>query len=78
MPKLPSIRAREVARVAESIGFVFDRQRGGDPSHAVYYRTSDRRRVVIPMHGTKDLKPGTLRGIIADLGLSVDEFTAKL
>jgi predicted RNA binding protein YcfA (HicA-like mRNA interferase family) len=75
MAKLPSVRAREVARVAESIGFVLDRQRG---SHAVYYRPSDGRRVVIPMHGTKDLKPGTLRGIIHDLGLTVDEFTARL
>ncbi len=35
MAKLPSIRGRDAARVAESIGFVFDRQRG---SHAVYYR----------------------------------------
>ena len=75
MAKLPSIRAREVVRVAESIGFVLDRQRG---SHALYLRASDRRRIVIPMHGTKDLKPGTLRGIITDMGLSVDEFVAKL
>ncbi len=74
MAKLPSIRAREVVRVAESVGFVFDRQRG---SHAVYYRASDRRRVVIPMHGTTDLKPGTLRGLIADMGLTVDEFIAR-
>lgn len=75
MAKLPSIRAREVVRVAESIGFVLDRQRG---SHAVYFRSSDNRRVVIPMHGTKDLKPGTLRGIIYDLGLTVEEFAAKV
>lgn len=75
MPKLPSIRAREVARVAESVGFTFDRQRG---SHAVYYRAFDRRRVVIPMHGAKDLKPGTLRGIIHDMGLTVEEFARRL
>jgi predicted RNA binding protein YcfA (HicA-like mRNA interferase family) len=75
MAKLPSVRAREVAHVAEAIGFVLDRHRG---SHAVYYRASDRRRVVIPMHGRKDLKPGTLRGLIADMGLSVDQFVAKL
>ncbi len=30
------------------------------------------------MHGSKDLKPGTLRGIINDMGLSVDEFIAGL
>ena len=75
MPKIPSIRARDVVRVAESIGFVFDRQRG---SHAVYYRAADKQRVVTPMHGTKDLKPGTLRGIINDMRLTVDEFTARL
>jgi predicted RNA binding protein YcfA (HicA-like mRNA interferase family) len=75
MAKPPSIRAREVVRIAESVGFVFDRQRG---SHAVYYRSTDRRRIVIPMHGTKDLKPGTLRGIISDMGLTVDEFKQKL
>ena len=75
MPKLPSIRAREVVRVAEAIGFVLDRQRG---SHAVYYRATDKRRVVIPMHGTKDLKPGTLRGIVQDLGLTIEEFTQRL
>lgn len=75
MPKVPSIRAREVVRIATSVGFMFDRQRG---SHAVYYRASDHRRIVIPMHGTKDLKPGTLRGIIADMGLTIEEFTAKL
>ena len=75
MPKVPSIRAREVVRVAESIGFVLDRQRG---SHAVFYRASDGRRIVIPMHGAKDLKPGTLRGIIHDMGLTVEAFVAKL
>ena len=75
MPKPPSIRAREVVRIAESIGFSFDRQRG---SHAVYYRASDKRRLVIPMHGSKDLKTGTLRGIINDMGLTVEAFTNKL
>ena len=75
MPKPPSIRARDAVRVAQSLGFIFDRQRG---SHAVYYRASDGRRVVIPMHGTNDLKLGTLRGIINDMGLTVDEFKALL
>jgi predicted RNA binding protein YcfA (HicA-like mRNA interferase family) len=75
MSKLPAVKARDVVRVAESIGFRLDRQRG---SHAIYYRQADRQRVVIPMHAGKDLKPGTLRGIIADLGLTADEFAALL
>jgi predicted RNA binding protein YcfA (HicA-like mRNA interferase family) len=47
MSKLPSVSAREVIRVAEQVGFAFDRQKG---SHAVYLRVSDRRRLVIPVH----------------------------
>jgi predicted RNA binding protein YcfA (HicA-like mRNA interferase family) len=75
MSKLPAIRARDVARVAQSLGFVLDRQRG---SHAVYLRGDDKKRVVIPMHSGKDLKPGTLRGIISDLGITPDEFMKLL
>jgi len=75
MSKLPVVRAREVARVVQSIGFVLDRQRG---SHAMYYRAVDQRRVVIPMHAGKDLKPGTLRGIITDMGLTLAEFIKLL
>ncbi len=75
MTKLPVVSAREVVRVAEKLGFAFDRQKG---SHAVYLRTSDNRRVVIPMHKGRDLKPGTLRGLIDDMGLSVAEFVEKL
>lgn len=75
MSKLPSITARDVVRIAEKIGFTFDRQKG---SHAVYFRAVDHRRLVIPVHKGRDLKPGTLRGLIEDMGLSVDEFTALL
>jgi predicted RNA binding protein YcfA (HicA-like mRNA interferase family) len=44
MSKLPAVRARDAARVAQAMGFVLDRQRG---SHAIFYRESDKRRVVI-------------------------------
>ena len=59
----------------KKVDFEFDRQKG---SHAVYYRTADKRRIVIPIHRGRDLKPGTLRGIIDDMGLSVEEFIALL
>ena len=75
MSKLPSIRARDLARIAEKLGFVLDRQRG---SHAVYYRPSDHRRIVIPMHSGQDVKPGTLRGIISDMGITLQEFATML
>ncbi len=75
MSKLPVVTARDVVRVAEKLGFVFDRQKG---SHAVYLREPDKRRPFIPMHKGRDLKPGTLRGLIDDMGLSVDEFVERL
>ncbi len=75
MSRLPVVSAREVIRVAERSGFAFDRQKG---SHAVYLRASDKRRLVIPVHKGPDLKPGTLRGLIEDMRLSVDEFVERL
>ena len=73
--KLPVVQSKDLVRVAQKLGFVMDRQRG---SHAVYYRDRDRARVVIPIHGGRDVPPGTLRDIIEDLGVTVDEFRALL
>jgi predicted RNA binding protein YcfA (HicA-like mRNA interferase family) len=73
--KLPVVTARDVIKIVERVGFTFDRQKG---SHVVYIRTSDRRRVVIPVHKGRDLKPGTLHGLLDDIGLSVEEFVAML
>ena len=69
-PKLPAASAKELVRVAEKLGFVFRRQSG---SHAIYVRASDQARVVIPMH-RGELKRKTLRGLIQDLKISVEEF----
>jgi predicted RNA binding protein YcfA (HicA-like mRNA interferase family) len=69
-PKLPTATAKDLVRVAERLGFVFRRQRG---SHAIYVRQSDQARVVIPMHRS-EVKRKTLRAIIEDLKISVEEF----
>ncbi len=74
-PKLPVATGKEVARVAKRLGFEFRRQTG---SHAIYVRASDHARVVIPMHSGQALKRKTLRGIIEDLRVTVDEFTNLL
>jgi predicted RNA binding protein YcfA (HicA-like mRNA interferase family) len=74
MSKLPAVRPKDLARVARKLGFVLDRQKG---SHAVYLRAADRRRVVIPMHN-RDLKPGTLHGLVRDLGISAEELVGLL
>jgi predicted RNA binding protein YcfA (HicA-like mRNA interferase family) len=36
------------------------------------------RTVTVPVHASRDLKPGTLRAIIRQVGLSIEEFTNLL
>jgi hypothetical protein len=41
-------------------------------------RTTQRETVTVPVHSGRDLKPGTLRSIIRQAGLSVEEFKELL
>ncbi len=74
-PFLPQIKAKDVVRVAKQLGFELDRQKG---SHAVFYRVSDKARVVIPMHAGVDIKPKTLHGIIDDMRITPEKFKELL
>lgn len=67
------LRSRS-GRSACQVGYEFDRQRG---SHMVLRNSkSPHRRMVVPDH--KELAKGTLRSIIREAGLTVDEFVALL
>jgi len=70
MSNFPSIKAKEFIKVIEKLGFYLDRQKG---SHAIY-KDSDGKRVVVPIHAGKDLKPGTLMGMIQDIGIDKETF----
>ena len=72
MPKLRPAKPHEIQRLLEKLGFRFIRQSG---SHAVY-RHSNGRWTTVPIHFGKDVAKGTLRNIIKDTGLTVDEFQA--
>ena len=74
-PKIPVVTGKDVARVAQRLGFEFRRQTG---SHAIYVRPTDHARVVIPMHSGVAMKRKTLRGIIEDLKLTVEAFSQLL
>jgi len=74
-PGLPVITSRDVIKVAKKLGFQFDRQSG---SHAVYIHLEKKLRVVIPIHPGKDIKPKTLKGIIDDMEVTVEEFRELL
>jgi predicted RNA binding protein YcfA (HicA-like mRNA interferase family) len=72
--KLPTdLSGREVRAALERAGFVFRRQSG---SHIILRRDEPYARAVIPDH--KQVRQGTLRRIIADAGLTVDQFMQLL
>ena len=67
--KLPAdLSGRELVTVLQRVGFVFSRQKG---SHIVLRRDTPYARVVVPDH--KQLRPGTLRQILREAGIAVEE-----
>ncbi len=71
MPRLPALTPRNVLRALERAGFYIHHQSG---SHVrLFHQTRSDLRVTIPMHN-KDLPIKTLRSIIRQAGLSVEEF----
>ncbi|HWR90209.1 MAG TPA: type II toxin-antitoxin system HicA family toxin [Dissulfurispiraceae bacterium] len=75
-PKFPAVTSDDVIRVITRIGFRFKRQAG--TSHAIYFRESDKRRTTIPEHPGKTIKRKTLKSILSDIGLTVEEFSELL
>lgn len=74
MSELPRVSGREAVKALRKVGYEQDRQRG---SHIVLRQTAEpHRRVVVPDH--KEVAKGTLRAIIKQVGLTVDEFRKLL
>ena len=70
--KIPrDVNGSEAARALKRLGFVEIRQTG---SHLILRKEG--RTVVVPQH--KPLKPGTLKGVIEQAGLTVQQFIAEL
>ncbi len=71
MGRLAGFRYRELARKLRAFGFVFDRP--GPGSHEIWRHPVTGRKVTIPHH-TRDLAEGTVRPILREAGIGVDEF----
>ena len=69
MSGLPRISGRDCVKALEKAGFYFKRQHG---SHIILRRDNPYSQTVVPDH--KELDRGTLRSIIRQAGLSVEEF----
>jgi predicted RNA binding protein YcfA (HicA-like mRNA interferase family) len=75
LAKLPRVSGAQAIRALEKLGFVQVRQRG---SHVVLKRTdaSGPRGCVIPLH--TELASGTLRGILKQAAISIEQFVEKI
>ena len=73
MSTLPRISGRECVKALEKVGFYVKRR---ESSHIILRRDSPFAQLVVPDH--KELDTGTLRAIIRQAGLGVDDFVRLL
>jgi predicted RNA binding protein YcfA (HicA-like mRNA interferase family) len=75
MPKLKKLSGHELVKIlCNKFGFAFKRQKG---SHAILIRGagSDKVGCVVPLH--KELKIGTLKGILEQACISEEDFAKQ-
>jgi len=71
--KLPRLSGHDCVKALAKVGFYQKRQHG---SHIILRRDNPFAQLVVPDH--KELDRGTLRAILRQADLSVDEFNALL
>lgn len=69
MPPLPAIPGSRVVNALERQGFKVARVNG---SHHIL-RHPDGRGTTVPVRGNRDVAKGTLRGILSDVGLTIEQ-----
>ncbi len=74
-PKLPVLSGQDLIRILRKFGYEIVRQKG---SHVRLRNESESRRlpVTVPLH--KELAPGTLKNILNDANISVEELISKI
>ena len=71
MAKLPVLRGDKVLKAFSKAGWTAVRQKG---SHVIMLKENLDVTLSVPVHKGKPVKRGTLRDIIKDAGLTVEEF----
>ncbi|WP_300613243.1 type II toxin-antitoxin system HicA family toxin [Trebonia sp.] len=74
MPPVPAVRGERLVRALERAGFEVTRIRGSH--HRL--RHPDGRSTTIPVHPGRDVPKGTLRAVLQDAGLTVDDLLKYL
>lgn len=74
MSTIPRISGRAAVAAFRKLGYEIDRQRG---SHIILrHREPPHRRLTVPDH--REVAKGTLRALIRESGLTVEQFTELL
>ncbi len=71
MPKLPVVSGKEVIKALSKIGFKHVRTKG---SHAILNKETDKGKITIPVPLHKELAKGTLKSIMKQAELSLEDF----
>ena len=71
MPKFPGLSGAQRVRALEKLGFVVARQSG---SHIMMRRNA--RGFIVPNH--KEVKVGTVNGVLRQAGVTAEEFNSVL
>lgn len=74
MPKIFTVKSREVDKVLEKLGYYLDHTTG---SHKIYRSSENNSIITVPAHN-KDLRIGTVRSIIKMSGVSQQEFLSMI
>ena len=76
MSKLPSVTGKQA--IAAFAGDGFKLVRISKSSHHILKKDGHPFLLSVPVHAGKNLKPGTLRGLISAAGLTVERFITLL
>jgi len=69
MSRLPVVSARQLVKALHKVGYDVDHQSG---SHIILRNKASRRILSVPNHG--EIARGTLRSILQQSGLEINEF----
>ncbi len=70
MPKIPPLDYQRLIKILEDFGFRVVRQKG---SHVIMMN-EEKTRIVIPVHPGGKIKPGLVRVVMREAGISREEF----
>ena len=70
MTKMPVLSGRDIAKILSKIGYEHIRTRG---SHMIMIKQTEKEKKMIPVPNHKELAKGTLKAIMNQAGLTLDD-----